>query len=115
MNDGLPVGDIFTVDKPVLLVTTDIAAVPLDLAKLTNVVVKLPLVIDVLKAFVTDENALSVLLKPQLAAFGIETLYNIIKPAHEDEDEIEDDNDDSVDESASTPSDTEEASRLVRN
>jgi hypothetical protein len=116
MNDGLPVGDIFTVDKPVLLVTTDIAAVPLDLAKLTNVVVKLPLVIDVLKAFVTDENALSVLLKPQLAAFGIETLYNIIKPAHEDEDEdeIEDDND-SVDESASTPSDTEEASRLVRN
>jgi hypothetical protein len=113
MNDGLPVGEIFTVDKPLLSVTADIAVAPPVLPKLTKVDVKLPLEIDVLKAFVTDENALSALLKPQLAAFGIETLYNIIIPAHvdEDEDEIEDDND-TVDESASTPSDTDEASCL---
>ena len=115
MNNGLTVGEIFTVDKSVLLVTADIAAVPLDLAKLTNVVVKLPLVMDLLKAFVIDENALSALLKPQLAAFGMDTLYNIIKPAHDDEDEDDNDND-TADESTSTPSDTEEAaSRLERN
>ena len=71
---GLLVGETLTVDKSRLLVTACIAEAPLAFAKLTKVVVKLPLEIVELNAFVNAENVVSVLLKPQLAALATETL-----------------------------------------
>ena len=74
ITDGLPVGEIFTVEKSRLLVPICSAEAPLAFAKATNAVTKLPLEMDELNAFVNAVNIVSALLKPQLAALAIETL-----------------------------------------